>query len=170
GVERAAAPPQQGFHVVRLLKLIQYRCPRILSHARRAEFVDRPSFGQYAVAYENNLETGRLEHFLRCLFHVLHHVVFVLAELVVKAQRRDAPLVLHHRIEIDKILVTREHFSKRAHADVGTLILPDFFLERGAKTGAVRAWRKHAASAAALEAVASDKFWMFLREVAKPGG
>ena len=55
--------------------------------------------------------------------------VFVVAELVVKAQSRDAPLVFHHGIEIDIVFVACQDFTKCAHADVGTLVLADLFLE-----------------------------------------
>src|SRR5580692_415201 len=163
----AAVHYKQILHVMRLLKLVQYRGFGIVSHARRSKFVDRPSFRKHAVAHIDNLQSRGLEHLLRCFLHVLGHIVFVLAKLVMKAQRRNAPFVFHYRIEIDEVLIARQYFSKSSHGDIRTLVFANLFLERRAKSRAVRTGRKHSASAAALKPVTTDEFRMLLRQIAE---
>ena len=65
-----------------------------------SSWIDQPSVST-RLADVHDLEAGGLEHFLGGLRHVRGHLVFVVAELVVEAKRRNAPLVFHHGIEID---------------------------------------------------------------------
>src|SRR5579883_2761520 len=150
-------------------EVIEHRPLGVVTHAGGAEFVDGPALGQDAVADMHDFETGGLEHFLGGFLHVASHVVFVVAKLIVKAQRRNSPLVLHNGIEVHVILVARQDFAESAHADIRALVLADFLLEGSPETMDIRAAREHRAPAAALEAVTPNELRMFLREVSETG-
>src|SRR3954467_4193268 len=129
--------------------------------------MDGPALREYAGSHVDILESSGLEHFLCCFSHVLSHTVFVVAKLVMKAQSRNSPFVFHDWVEIDIIFITRQYFAERAHADVGTLVLADFFFEGSTKAVPVRALREHSGAAAAFESVASNKLRMFFRKIAE---
>src|SRR5579883_3448484 len=167
--EGAAIDDEEILDVVRLLELIEHRPLGVVTHAGGAEFVDGPALGQDAVADMHDFETGGLEHFLGGFLHVASHVVFVVAKLIVKAQRRNSPLVLHNGIEVHVILVARQDFAESAHADIRALVLADFLLEGSAETMDIRAAREHRAPAAALEAVTTNELRMPLGEITKTG-
>ncbi len=93
-----------------------------------SSWMDQPSVST-RLLHMHDLETRGLEHFLRGFFHVGGHLVLVVAELVVKTQRGNAPFVLHDGIEVHVIFVARQHFTEGTHADVGALVLAHFFLE-----------------------------------------
>src|SRR5882757_6490766 len=116
GVDKGAAiDDEQILYVVRLLKLVQHRSLGIATHARGAHLMDGPAFSEHATADVYDLEARRFKHFLCGFLHVLGHAVLVVAEFVMKTQRRDAPLVFDDRIEVDIILVAGENFAKRPH-------------------------------------------------------
>src|SRR5467141_91902 len=152
---------------MRLLELVQDGGFRVAAHARGAEFVDGPTFGENAAVDMNDFETGGLEHLLGGFLHVFGHAVFVVAEFVMETQRGDAPLVFHDGIEVDIVFVARQDFAERTHADEGALVLADFFFEGSAEAVGVRAAREHRAAAAALESVSADEFGILLGEIAE---
>src|SRR2546430_4905638 len=115
--ECATVDDKQILHVMRLLKLIENGSLWIGSHARRAEFMNGPALGKHAAADAHDLESRGLEHLLRGLFHVLGHAVLVVAELVVKTQRRNAPFVSYHGINVHVIFVARQDLAESAHTD-----------------------------------------------------
>src|SRR5262249_19195266 len=117
----------------------------------------------------NDFEAGCLEHFLRGLLHVFGHAVLVVAKLVVEPQSRNSPLVLYFGIEIDVIRILRPDFPECPHADGRSLILPNFFFEACAESGPIGACRKHAAARAALKAVTTNEFRVFLFQIAETG-
>src|SRR5882724_8266868 len=165
--ESAAVHDEQVFDVVRLLVLIEDRGFRIVAHARGAHFVDGPTLGQDAVAGMDDFKSGGLKHFLGGVPHVLGHLVFVVAEFVMEAQRGNAPFVLHDGIEVHIIFIAGQDFAKRSHTDLRALVLANLFLEGRAETVDVGAAGKHRTSAAALKAVATDEVGAFLSEIAK---
>src|SRR6516162_5179377 len=167
--ERAAVHHKQIFHVVGLLELVQHRSLGVVSHARSAQLMNGPAFGESPVPDLDDFKTRRLEHLFRSFLHVLAHLVLVVAELVVKAQRRHAPLVLYCGVEVHIVLVTRQHFAEAAHADVGALVFTHLLLKSGAKAGHLCATRKHGRAAAAFESVAANEVRLFLLQVAEPG-
>ena len=115
----------------------------------------------------HDLKTRGLEHFLRGFFHVGCHLVLVVAEFVMKTQRGNAPFVFYDGIEVHVIFVTRQDFTEGAHADVGPLILANFFLERSTETVGIGAVRKHHAAAATFKSVAADEVGVLLRKVSE---
>src|SRR5579885_486523 len=167
--EGAAIDNEESLDVVRLFELIEHRGFGVVTHAGGAEFVDGPAFGEDAVADMHDFETGGLEHFLGGFLHVASHVVFVVAKLIVKAQRGNSPLVLHNGIEVHVIFVARENFTESAHADIRALVFADFLLEGSAETMDIRTAREHRAAAAALEAVTTNELRMPLGEITKTG-
>src|SRR5262247_2773722 len=79
--------------------------------------MDRPAFCEEAAAEADHGESGGLHHLLRGVGHVLAHLLLVVAEIVMKAQDRDSPSVLHFGVEVDAVLVAREDFAEAANRD-----------------------------------------------------
>src|SRR5712675_388959 len=117
----------------------------------------------------HNLETGGFEHFLRRFLHVLGHAVLVISKLIMKTQRRNAPLVFDLRIEFNKVLVTCQHFAKPAHPYECAVILANLLLKVRSKAVRVSSTREHGAAATAFKSVAANEFGMFFGQVAKSG-
>src|SRR6516225_12334097 len=97
--ERAAVHHEQVFHVVRLLELVEHGSLGIVSHTRSSQLMNGPAFGENPVVDVDDFKSRLLEHLFRSFLHVLAHFVFVVAKLVMKAQRRYAPFVLHRGVE-----------------------------------------------------------------------
>src|SRR5438876_7275176 len=157
---------EEILHVVRLLELIQDRRLGIGAHACRAELVNRPAFGEDVLVHADDLDARRFEHFLAGVGHVLAHLFLVVAELVVEAQRRNPPRVLHLGVEIDVVLVAGQHFAKAAHTNEGPGVLTHRFLELPAESRrAPRAVGENREAGATLEAVAADKARLLVLQV-----
>src|ERR1700682_4143526 len=130
--------------------------------------MDGPPFCEHAATNMNDLKARGFEHLLRGLLHVFGHAALVVAKFIVKAQRRDSPLVFHHWVEVNVVFVARQHLAESAHADEGALVLAHFFFKGGPEAMNVGSPREHGAAAAALESVAADEFGVLLGKVAKP--
>src|SRR5207247_8509144 len=91
------------------------------------------------------------------------------AELVVEPQHREAPCVLHGRIERDAVLLARQHLAKTAEADDRRIVFAYARLERLPVTrDVVRHARELGAAAAALKMVAADEVGMTIGDVPEP--
>ena len=99
-----------------------------------SSWIDQPSVSR-PLRTDEDLDAGRLEHLLRGVRHVLGHLLFVVAERVVEAQDRHSPPILHLRIEIDGVLVPRQHLAEAAHVDEGAGVVAHLFLEARAEAG-----------------------------------
>src|SRR6516162_5229520 len=124
--------------------------------------MNRPAFREHPASDVHDFESRGLEHLLSRFFHVLGHAVLVVSELIVKTQGGNAPLVFHYRIQINVVLVARQNLTEGTHANVGALVLANFFPEGRAEAVHVGPTRKHAAPAAAFKAIASDELGMLL--------
>src|SRR6185312_3704254 len=108
------------------------------------------------------------EHFLSRIGHILRHRLLVGTELVIELQNRDAPAVLYVRVDLDIVLIARQHFAKSAHVDEGAGLVANFLLP-----GRAEARRRHSvtgyhgAAAAALETISADEFWIFRFQIAE---
>src|SRR6266566_8398874 len=140
-----------------------------MPHAHGAEFMDGPTFSEDPAADMHDLESCRLEHLLRGFLHVLGHAVLVVSKLVVKTQRRDSPLVFHHRIEFNVIFVARKHLAESAHSYERSLVLANLFFEGGPKSMRVSSPGKHGAAASAFKPVAADELGVLFGQVAESG-
>ena len=69
----------------------------------------------------------------------------------------------------EAVMGSSQDFTEGTHADVGPLILANFFLERSTETVGIGAVGKHHAAAAAFKSVAANEFGMFFGQVAKSG-
>src|SRR5262245_62599840 len=120
--------------------------------------MDRPAFGEEAAAQAYHGESGGLHHLLRGVGHVLAHLLLIVAEIVMKAQDRDSPPVLHFGVEVDVVLVAREDFAEAAHRDHRPGVIADPLLVVLAEAwGVVNAVWKHRHPAAPFEAVTANE-------------
>src|SRR5258706_4221748 len=157
---------EEILHVVRLLELVQHRRLRIGAHARRAQLVDRPAFGEDVLVDPDDLDARRFEHFLAGVGHVLAHLLLVVAELIVEAQRRDAPGILLLGVQVDVVLVAGEYFAEAAHTNESSSVLADRFLELAAESwSAPRAVGEKPETGAPFEAVTADKALLLVLQV-----
>ena len=115
----------------------------------------RPAAGCDAVppiAFEDRAE-GRL--------HVPDLIQLVVAPLPVEPQHRDAPAILHLRIDLAEGLLVRDHLAAARQADRRAVLVADRLLHREAVAfGAVddageRADARHAVAAADFDVVAA---------------
>src|SRR5262245_16165981 len=95
--------------------------------------MNRPALGPKTFGYIENFETSGLEHFARGRGHFACHLSLVVAKAIVIPKHRDSPPILHGRIKIDIVLVTRQHFTKSAHTNEGAGLLANRLLERRPK-------------------------------------
>src|SRR5258705_13205016 len=157
---------EEILYVVRLLELIQHRRLGIGAHARRAQLVDRPAFREDVLVDPDDLDARRFEHFLAGVRHVFAHLLLVVAELIVEAQRRDPPGVFHRGVDVHIVLVAGEYFAEAAHTNEGPGVLTHRFLELPAESRrAPRAVGENPEAGAALEAVAADKARLLVLQV-----
>src|SRR6185295_13168932 len=162
----AAVDNKQVLYVVRLLKLIEHRSLRVGSHPRGAKLVNRPAFGQYVAADLDDLDARGFEHLLAGVAHVLGHLLFVVAELVMESKNGNAPLVLHLGIQIHVVFISRKHFAKTAHRNKRTGVVANRLLVASAEPRRLgRVAGKHLRPAPAFEAVAANKVRMTFAEV-----
>src|SRR5262249_54784568 len=118
------------------------------------------------LVFADDFDAGRLEHLLAGRDHVLAHLLLVVAELIMKAQRRNAPVVLLDGIEIDVILVARQHLAEAAHADERARMVAHRLLELPAESRRVPGVaREDVEPRTALEAVAADEAGLLVLEV-----
>src|SRR5437867_3562031 len=156
--------------VVRLLKLVQHRRLGIVAHPRGAQLVDGPSRSQHLAIDAHHLDPGSLEHLAPRRNHVLGPLPLVVAELVVKAQDRDAPAVLRRGIQVDVALVAGQDLPEGTHADERPRVIPHRLLELGAESRRLEGvLREHGMTARALEAVAPEEPRLAVLQVAEPG-
>ena len=104
---------EQVRHVVRLLELIEHRCPSGRAHARAAHFVDAVT--GHAILHHERLDVlraGRVEHLGRRLGHVGNHRLLVFAPRHADAQRRNAEDIHGLGIDLDEVDCCGRHSPK----------------------------------------------------------
>src|SRR3989441_5260319 len=125
---------EQVLHVVGLLELVEHRRLGVAAHPRRAQLVNGPPLGEHLLVGPYDLDPRRLEHLAARDDHVLAHLALVVAELIMEAQRGDAPRVFRVGIEIDIILVARQHLAEATHPDERPGVVTHLSLELRAES------------------------------------
>src|SRR5581483_11807750 len=114
----------------------------------------------------------RLEDLLVSPPDVLIHVQVVLFELVMDLQHRRAPLVLHFRVKLDKLVRAREHFAVTGQRHARTLPAAHLALVVGAEAGSVLRvlFRAHTGAGRRFDLEAAQEIALLVgAEVAEPG-
>src|SRR5438105_8304191 len=160
---------EQILHVVRLLELVQHRRLGVAPHARRAQLVNRPPLGEHLVVRAHDLDPRLLEHLAAGGDHVLAHLALVVAELIMEAQRGDPPGVFGVGIQVDVILVARQHLTEAPHPNERPGMVTHLFLELRAESGGPRSEEREDREASTpLEAVAAYESRLTILQVAEP--
>src|SRR5690606_2779661 len=96
-------------------------------------------------------QAGPAQHRLAFAARIVHHADLVLAERHVEAHQRDAEAVDLVRVQADAIILIRQAFAERAHAEFPRAIAAHAMLHRRAEA----LGRQRIAPRAALIAVAA---------------
>ena len=113
---------------------------RIVAHARGADLVNRPARRQRLAADLDVLGAAPRVS-ISSIESAMSLAIFISLspKRVVEPQHRDAPRVLHARIEQDAVLLARQHLAEAAEADQRRIVLAHARLERLAEARRCRA-------------------------------